>query len=97
MINKLIDFSDCEEIQSNGYDGASCAKRCIIYNDKIYLLKIPTSLNVSSAISEYISCHIYESIGIKAQNTLLGLYNVNGNKRIVVACEDFILNEKYGY
>lgn len=40
-MGQLIDFTNCEEIH-NGYNGVNGAKKCIIYNDKIYLLKIPS-------------------------------------------------------
>lgn len=94
-MNKLIDFTNCEEIQTNGYDGANGTKKCIKYNNKIYLLKISSTTDkyTNGAISEYICCHIFNSIGIKAQNTLLGIYNINGKYEKAVACEDFILNE----
>ena len=92
---KLIDFTNCEELEWNGYNGANGTKKCIIYNDKIYLLKIPSSNKYSNgAISEYIACNIFQSIGIKTQNTLLGVYKNNNEEQYAVACEDFILNEK---
>lgn len=43
----------------------------------------------NSCISEYIGCHIFESIGIPAQQTLLGTYSVRGKEKVVVACKDF--------
>ena len=43
----------------------------------------------NSCITEYIGCHIFNSVGIKAQETLLGTYEKNGVKKIVVACRDF--------
>lgn len=39
--------------------------------------------------SEYIGCHIFESIGIPVQETLLGTYHRNGKEKVVVACKDF--------
>lgn len=39
--------------------------------------------------SEYIGCHIFESIGIPVQKTLLGTYTKNGKEKVVVACRDF--------
>lgn len=92
---ELIDFSNCKELEWNGYNGANGTKRCIVYNDKIYLLKIPsTNKYTNGAISEHISCKIFESIGLKTQKTLLGIYKNNEVIQNVVACEDFILNEK---
>ena len=43
----------------------------------------------NSCITEYIGCHIFNSVGINAQETLLGTYEKNGVKKIVVACKDF--------
>lgn len=43
----------------------------------------------NSCISEYIGCHIFESIGIPTQQTLLGTYSVRGKEKVVVACKDF--------
>ena len=43
----------------------------------------------NSCISEYIGCHIFNSVGIAAQETLLGIYRKNGAEKIVVACKDF--------
>lgn len=92
---ELIDFSNCQELEWNGYNGANGTKKCIIYNGKIYLLKIPKIDKYSNgAISEHISCQIFESIGIKTQKTLLGIYKNNEVVQRAVACEDFILNEK---
>ena len=60
------------------------------------MLKFPTppSRNkkmsyTNGCISEYIGCHIFESIGIPVQKTLLGTYTKNGKEKIVVACKDF--------
>jgi hypothetical protein len=46
----------------------------------------------NSCISEYLGCHIFESIGIPVQETLLGTYVIDGKKKIVVACKDFTAN-----
>lgn len=43
----------------------------------------------NGCISEYIGCHIFESIGIDVQKTLLGTYRKNGKEKVVVACKDF--------
>lgn len=44
----------------------------------------------NSCISEYLACHIYETLGMKAQETLLGTYtDKRGKEKIVVACRDF--------
>lgn len=91
-----IDFTHCQELPENSYNGGNGIKRCIIYNDKIYMLKVfgTTEKYSNGAISEYIACHIYNSIGIKTQHTLLGVYVIDGIAYQAVACEDFILNER---
>lgn len=39
----------------------------------------------NSCISEYISCNIIESIGLKVQKTLLGIYRLKEIKKIEIA------------
>ena len=44
----------------------------------------------NSCISEYLACHIFQSLGIPTQETLLGTYtDKRGKEKIVVACKDF--------
>lgn len=68
---ELIDFSNCEVDQTRIYRGANGKKLGIKYNNEIYMLKFPAlgkAKDISysnSAISEYISCHIFESCGFK--------------------------------
>lgn len=78
------------------YAGANGAKIAVIYDGEQYMLKFPalTPKNkelsyANSCISEYIGCHIFNSVGIAAQETLLGIYRKNGAEKIVVACKDF--------
>lgn len=93
----MIDFSKCK---TNGkmYNGANGTKRAIIYNGKRYMLKTPgnaawnNELSYSnSCISEYLGSHIFQILGIEAQNTLLGVYQFKPEQepKEVVACEDF--------
>ena len=95
-MNKLVDFTNCTELKWGGYNGANGLKKSIIYNNKIQMLKVPKTdyEENNGAINEYICCHIYESIGIKTQKTILGTYTIDGKTYFAVACEDFILNEK---
>ena len=88
----MIDFSNYE-VDIKSYSGSD-DKRNIMYNDKLYMIKIPNheetknSLQTSvsnNVISEYIGCHIMQSLGLDTQNTLLGMWK----NEIVVACEDF--------
>lgn len=92
-----IDFTACEVNKFKAYGGANGNKINILYDGKGYMLKFPPipkqSKNMSytnSCISEYLSCHIYQMIGIKAQETLLGTYtDRKGKEKVVVACADF--------
>ncbi len=94
---ELIDFSDCERNEYRAYGGASGNKINIIYEGHGYMLKFPpkpgglSEINyINSDITEYLACHILDSMGICAQETLLGIYtDVHGNVRNVVACRDF--------
>ena len=91
-----MDFTNCKVNKYKYYGGKNGTKICITYNETDYMLKFP-SLNKtlqnktysSSCISEYISCQIIETIGLKVQKTLLGIYNINKTQKIVVACKDF--------
>ena len=51
--------------------------------------KNPNLSYTNSCTSEYIGCHIFNMLGIRAQETLLGKYEYHGKTRIVVACKDF--------
>lgn len=45
---------------------------------------------INNQFSEYIGCHIFESVGIPVQKTLLGIFkDVDKNQKICVACRDF--------
>lgn len=44
---------------------------------------------INSCISEYIGSHIFNMLGIPAQETLIGTYKVKGKEKIVVASKDF--------
>ncbi|MEG7526389.1 MAG: HipA domain-containing protein [Candidatus Onthovivens sp.] len=67
-----------------------------MYNDELYMLKLPMHAlknpNLSytnSCTSEYLGCHIFNMLGIKAQETLLGTYKYHDKVKTVVACKDF--------
>ena len=90
-------FDNCEN--SLRRYGGSDRKASIRIGNSFFMIKyndrISTSdrndLNSSyriSAYSEYIACHILNSIGIKAQETFLG----KKDGKIVVACKDFRTN-----
>ena len=91
----MIDFSTLPR-KNKAYAGANGSKISVIYNDEQYMLKFPPAprknLDMSytnSCISEYIGSHIFNTIGIKAQETLLGKFIVSDKEKIVVACKDF--------
>lgn len=93
----MIDFTPCEVNKFKAYGGANGNKIHVRYQGKGYMLKFPpvpgrskTMSYTNSCISEYLACHIYESLGIRAQETLLGTYtDRRGKEKVVVACRDF--------
>ena len=91
----MIDFTNLP-IRNKTYAGANGSKISIIYNDELYMLKFPAVPKINkemsyanSCISEYIGCHIFESVGIPVQKTILGTYTANNKTKVVVACKDF--------
>ena len=95
-MEKIVDFTKCKQI-INRYGGAD-TKKTIIYNNKYYLLKFPNNnpkqnkkaSYSNNVFSEYLGCHIFNIVGIKAQNTILGTFQLeNGKLKTVCACEDF--------
>ena len=92
----MVDFTNCEINNYKYYGGKNGGKICIKYNNEDYMLKFP-NINEgisehgysNSCISEYIVCNIFKTIGLNSQDTILGTYKLNGNKKIVVACKDF--------
>lgn len=94
-MEQIIDFTTAKQI-INKYSGAD-TKKTIIYNEKYYLLKFPNSATQNKEISysnnifsEYLGCHIFNLVGVLAQNTILGIYRQeNGIIKNVCACEDF--------
>lgn len=91
----MIDFTNLPT-KKKTYAGANGSKISVIYDDEQYMLKFPAGAPknkelsyANGCVSEYIGCHIFESIGINVQKTLLGTYRKNGKEKIVVACKDF--------
>ncbi|MBN2950476.1 MAG: HipA domain-containing protein [Holdemanella sp.] len=94
----MIDFTNCEK-KNKMYGGANGSKIAIVYDGDVYMLKFPPPANKNddlkysnSCITEYLGCHILQSLGIQTQDTLLGTYDVNDVKKVVVACKDFAIN-----
>ncbi len=98
----MIDFTPCEVNKFKAYGGANGNKIHIQYQKKGYMLKFPpvpgrskTMSYTNSCISEYLACHIYEMLGLRAQETILGTYtDRRGKEKKVVACRDFTDNGK---
>ena len=91
----MIDFTNLPT-RKKAYGGANGSKLSVIYNNELYMLKLPMHAlknpNLSytnSCTSEYLGCHIFNILGVKAQETLLGTYGYHGKVRTVVACKDF--------
>lgn len=87
----------------NIYGGSERKKTVILDDGKQYLLKFPDPIRehnrnlsyINNAISEYVGCHIFQSLGINAQNTILGTYTKEDGKTIIAcACEDFATGNK---
>lgn len=91
----MIDFTNLQK-KNKAYAGANGNKIAVVYQNETYMLKFPPHPTknkeisyTNSCISEYIGCHIFESVGIPVQKTLLGTYQIHGEEKIVVACKDF--------
>ncbi|MBO6194632.1 MAG: HipA domain-containing protein [Clostridiales bacterium] len=87
-----VDFSSCPRV-TKPYGGTD-RKFGVLYNGDTYMLKFAQShakkgdsstSHINNVVSEYISSHIAQSVGIDAHSTLLGTYK----DEIVVACKDF--------
>ncbi|MDW2797215.1 HipA domain-containing protein [Clostridium boliviensis] len=93
----MIDFTSCEVNRFRAYGGANGNKINIIYEGKSYMLKFPPTPNrnkvmsyINGCISEYLSCHVFASLGLRTQETLLGTYtDSRGKEKMAVACGDF--------
>lgn len=91
----MINFTNFP-IRKKAYGGANGNKLSVVYNNDLYMIKLPMHAiknpNLSytnSCISEYLGCRIFNMLGAKAQETLLGVYEFHGKVRNVVACKDF--------
>lgn len=92
-----IDFTECRRIPGRAYNGANGKKIAVEYAGKQYMLKFPpsgaakpTELSyTNSCISEHIASSVFNMLGIRAQETMLGTFMVSGKIKIVCACRDF--------
>ena len=93
----MPDFTICKRLLGNAYAGANGKKIGIEYQGEQYMLKFPPSAETkktelsytNSCISEHIASSIFNMVGITAQETILGTYDVNGKTKLVCACKDF--------
>ncbi len=98
----MIDFTGCRVIPGRAYNGANGSKIAIEYDGVIYMLKFPpyaegkpTELSyTNSCISEHIASSIFNMLGIRAQETMLGVFYVKGKEKLVCACKDFTAGGK---
>lgn len=88
-MDRYIDFSNCQKDFGRFYGGANGNKICVWYENERYMLKFNTQINdtpTNGIFCEYLGSHIFNSVGIPAQETVLGEY-----KGIpVVGCKDFV-------
>lgn len=100
VIMEVKDYSQCTVLPRT-YGGDRGRKLSIVdeHND-VWMLKFPRkavdndtgeSQYVTGSVSEYIASHIYASIGIPTQETVVGMYN----DKVVVACKDFTVGKRY--
>lgn len=93
----MPNFTNSRRLLGFAYAGANGKKIGIEYQGEQYMLKFPpsgenkkTELSyTNSCISEHIASSIFNLLGITAQETILGTYDVNGKTKVVCACKDF--------
>lgn len=93
----MPDFTHCKRLLGNAYAGANGKKIGIEYNGEQYMLKFPPSGQTkrtelsytNSCLSEHIASSIFNMVGVNAQKTILGTYDVSGKTKVVCACKDF--------
>ena len=98
----MIDFTNCIRLPYKAYNGANGKKIAIEYEGGQYMLKFPpsgeskpTELSyTNSCISEHIASSIFNMLGVKAQETMLGTFEISGKTKIVCACKDFTADGK---
>ena len=100
-----IDFTKCRPVLGKAYNGANGKKIGVEYNREIYMLKFPPSAKnkptelsyTNSCFSEHIASSIFRMFDMKAQQTLLGTFQVSGRSKVVCACKDFTAGGKILY
>ncbi len=99
---EAIDFTNCRVVLGKAYNGANGKKIAVEYDGTLYMLKFPPSSKnkptelsyTNSCFSEHIASSIFNLIGVKAHETLLGTFKVGGREKIVCACKDFTADGK---
>lgn len=93
----MIDISNLKPV-INTYGGSELKATYYINNER-YMVKMPDPVRskkyevsyMNNQFSEYIGCHIFESVEIPAQETLLVTIKVGDRQKIAVACKDFLM------
>lgn len=101
-MNGGVDFTNCRRVIGKAYNGANGKKIAVEYEGRQYMLKFPpsgkskpTELSyTNSCFSEHIACSIFHMLGVPAQETMLGTFDVAGKTKIVCACLDFTADGK---
>lgn len=91
-MTKNIDFTNCPRLFDRAYNGANGKKIAVEYQGRPYMLKFPPSGDgkptelsyTNSCISEHIASSIFNMLGVKAQETVLGTFTVNGKEKSFV-------------
>lgn len=104
-MTNIIDFTNCPRLLERAYSGANGKKIAVEYEGRQYMLKFPPSSDrkpmglsyTNSCISEHIASSIFNLLGIRAQETMLGTFTLNGKQKIVCACLDFTSGGKQFY
>lgn len=99
---EAIDFTNCRVVLGKAYNGANGKKIAVEYDGTLYMLKFPpagknkpTELSyTNSCFSEHIASSIFNLIGVKAHETMLGTFKIGGKEKIVCACKDFTADGK---
>lgn len=92
----MIDITNLKQ-EINTYGGSELKATYIINGEK-YMVKMPDPVRrknldinyMNNQFSEYIGCHIFASIGIPVQETMLVKIIKNEKEKIAVACKDFL-------
>lgn len=87
------------ETKLNQYGGSERKKTVTLDDGFQYMIKFPDPTReekrkgeisyINNAISEYIGCHIFQSVGIEVQETMLGIFtDEKGKEKVACACRD---------